>query len=79
MNNKLASGMIALSLAASGSVIADDVELLDLDNLEISTTGETALFGTPAEPVSNVDKLKTIELAGGNNCSNYGVCGDALA
>lgn len=70
MNNKLASGMIALSLAASGSVIANDVELLDLDNLEISTTGEAALFGTTAEPISNVDELKTIGLAGGLGCVN---------
>lgn len=76
MNNKLASGVVALSLAVSGVAIADDVEFLDLDNLEISNIGEVGFSGMPVEPLSNVEELKGIELAGvsglscpTNNCT----------
>lgn len=73
MKNTIAGGVVALSLMASGTSVANESEFLDLENLEILTSGQVKVRGDEIIPsIIPSDIL----LAAGNNgyCPNYGLC-----
>lgn len=75
MKKNVAGGMIALSMLASSNLHASDTELLDLDNLDISSQGEVLVSQKAVKPIpvfegSDIYKAK----ADGINywCTNSG-------
>lgn len=78
MKKNVAGGMIALSMLASSNLHASDTELLDLDNLDISSQGEVFVSQKAVKPIPvlKVSDIYKAKKAAGDNyyCPNDG-CG----
>ena len=71
MKNTIAGGVVALSLMASGTSIANESDFLDLENLEILTSGQVQLDGDKIKPsIIPADALIVADVNG--ICPNNG-------
>lgn len=75
MKKNVAGGMIALSMLATSNLHASGTELLDLDNLDISSQGEVLVSQKAVKPIPVLEGVDIYKASGNNGvCPNNGVC-----